>query len=98
MRVVVQRVSAGSVTVDNKVVGAITQGYVILLGITHADTEAEAEWLGRVAATPRRNAADQISWPIPPDRKNSCSCLQWRPRHEQYCMAKRAVVSCTSGN
>lgn len=45
MRVVVQRVSSGSVSVADKIVGAITQGYVILLGITHTDTEIEAQWL-----------------------------------------------------
>lgn len=50
MRVVVQRVSAGSVTVDNEVVGAIEQGYVILLGITHTDTETETQWLANKVA------------------------------------------------
>ena len=58
MRVVVQRVSSGSVSVDDKVVGAITQGYVILLGITHSDTEIEAKWLANKVAELRVFADD----------------------------------------
>lgn len=38
MRVVLQRVTAGSVTVDGRVVGQIGSGFVALAGITHADT------------------------------------------------------------
>lgn len=50
MRIVVQRVSSGSVTVDNEIVGQIGEGYVILVGITHTDTEAEAKWLANKVA------------------------------------------------
>jgi D-tyrosyl-tRNA(Tyr) deacylase len=50
MRAVVQRVCRGSVTVDGEVVGAIERGVVVLLGVTHADTEAQAEWLARKVA------------------------------------------------
>lgn len=45
MRAVLQRVSRASVTVAGEVTGRIEQGYLILLGVTHADTAAEAEWL-----------------------------------------------------
>ncbi|MDZ7360925.1 MAG: D-aminoacyl-tRNA deacylase [candidate division KSB1 bacterium] len=45
MRALVQRVTKGSVSVDGKVVGAIDKGLVILLGIRHGDTEAEARYL-----------------------------------------------------
>ncbi len=42
MRAVIQRVTAASVTVDSKIVGSIDTGLLILLGITHDDTEAKA--------------------------------------------------------
>lgn len=50
MRVILQRVSKGSVTVDNEVVGAIAQGYVALVGVTHGDTEADAAKLAKKTA------------------------------------------------
>lgn len=46
MRVVVQRVSRASVTVDGEVVGAITRpGLLVLCGVTHSDTDADADRL-----------------------------------------------------
>lgn len=45
MRALLQRVSSASVTVDGRITGQINRGYVILLGVTHSDTEAEAAWL-----------------------------------------------------
>ncbi|HSH04734.1 MAG TPA: D-aminoacyl-tRNA deacylase [Anaerolineae bacterium] len=45
MRALLQRVQEASVTVDDRVVGAIGRGYAILLGVTHNDTTAEADWL-----------------------------------------------------
>ena len=50
MRAVVQRVSEASVTVDGEITGAIGMGVVVLLGVTHGDTEAQAEWLARKIA------------------------------------------------
>jgi len=50
MRAVVQRVTEGSVTVDGRVVGAIERGIVVLVGITHGDTPAQAEWLAHKIA------------------------------------------------
>ncbi len=38
-----QRVSRASVTVDGTVTGAIGPGLLVLLGVTHADTEADAD-------------------------------------------------------
>ena len=38
MRAVVTRVKEASVTIENQVVGKISQGFLILLGITHDDT------------------------------------------------------------
>ena len=45
MRALVQRVKKGSVTIDGKVNGSIGQGLVILLGITHTDTEKDADFV-----------------------------------------------------
>lgn len=45
MRAVVTRVKHASVTIDGAIHGAIEQGFLILLGITHEDTEAQARKL-----------------------------------------------------
>ena len=45
MRVVIQRVSYASVTVDEIVIGKIESGLFILLGIEEADTTEDIEWL-----------------------------------------------------
>lgn len=47
MRLVVQRVTRASVSVDGKTVGAIGQGYLVLLGVGAEDTEAECERLSK---------------------------------------------------
>ncbi|MGY3190097.1 D-aminoacyl-tRNA deacylase [Lysinibacillus sp. TE18511] len=53
MKVVLQRSKAASVTVDGKVTGAIDSGYVLLVGITHEDTEEDVEYLARKVANLR---------------------------------------------
>ena len=45
MRALIQRVSRAGVTVDGRVVGKIGRGFVVLLGVTHADGRAEADWV-----------------------------------------------------
>ena len=50
MRAVVQRVSKASVSVDGEVVGQIERGVVVLVGVTHGDTQEQAEWLARKIA------------------------------------------------
>jgi D-tyrosyl-tRNA(Tyr) deacylase len=45
MRVVIQRVLEASVEVDEKVVGSINNGLLVLLGIEDADTEEDIHWL-----------------------------------------------------
>ncbi len=45
MRALIQRVSHASVTVDGRVTGRIGRGFVVLLGITHTDGRAEADWV-----------------------------------------------------
>lgn len=47
MRVVVQRVSCASVSVDSNVIGKIDEGLLILVGIENADKEEDAEWLSK---------------------------------------------------
>jgi len=50
MRALIQRVSEASVTVDGRVTGAIGQGFLVFLGITHTDGEPEAAYLARKIA------------------------------------------------
>ena len=45
MRAVVQRVSQSRVVIEGEVVGQIGRGLLILLGVTHKDTPANADWL-----------------------------------------------------
>ena len=45
MRVVVQRVSSASVTINGAVKSAIEKGLLILLGIEDADTDEDIDWL-----------------------------------------------------
>ena len=45
MKLVVQRVSEAKVEVDEKIVGKIGKGYLVLLGITHTDTKEIADYL-----------------------------------------------------
>jgi D-tyrosyl-tRNA(Tyr) deacylase len=45
MRAVIQRVTKASVTVEEKVTGAIKNGLLVLLGIEDADNDEDIEWL-----------------------------------------------------
>jgi len=45
MKLVVQRVKYASVKVDDKIVGKINQGFMVLVGITHDDTKENADYL-----------------------------------------------------
>ena len=45
MRALVQRVTRASVTVDGGLVSEIGPGLLVLLGVTHEDTERDADWL-----------------------------------------------------
>ena len=47
MRVVLQRVSHASVTVEEKVIGKIKRGFLLLVGVTHDDTMEDMEYLVR---------------------------------------------------
>jgi D-tyrosyl-tRNA(Tyr) deacylase len=45
MRALVQRVSRASVDIDGERVAEIGPGLLVLLGVTHEDSAAEAEWI-----------------------------------------------------
>ena len=47
MKLVVQRVNKAQVEVDGKIVGKINKGFMVLCGITHDDTEKQADILAR---------------------------------------------------
>ena len=47
MRLVVQRVNESNVKVDNKIVGQINKGFLVLLGIKSTDTKKDADYLVR---------------------------------------------------
>jgi len=58
MRIIIQRVSEASVSIDNHVVGSIGQGFLLLLGIVEDDGPQDVEWLvGKV--TKMRIFADE---------------------------------------
>lgn len=47
MKIVVQRVKNAQVEVEQKVVGKIQNGFLVLLGITHEDTKEQADYLAK---------------------------------------------------
>lgn len=53
MRLVIQRVSHASVTVDGQVISSIGNGLMILVGVEKEDTEEDAKWLATKAADMR---------------------------------------------
>ncbi|MDM8208051.1 D-aminoacyl-tRNA deacylase [Bacteroides gallinaceum] len=53
MRVVIQRVSHASVTIDGACKSSIKEGFLILLGIEEADAREDADWLCKKIANLR---------------------------------------------
>lgn len=45
MKFVIQRVKNAQVDIDNKTVGKINEGFLVLIGITHTDTKEIADYL-----------------------------------------------------
>lgn len=53
MKIVIQRVSRASVTIDGKVKSSIGRGFLVLLGIASDDTVEDLEWLVKKTAALR---------------------------------------------
>lgn len=53
MRLVIQRVSEASVTIDGSLFSAIGRGLLILVGVENGDTEEDAAWLANKTAAMR---------------------------------------------
>ena len=53
MRAVIQRVSEASCKVEGEITGAITDGFLVLLGIEDADTKEDLTWLAQKIANIR---------------------------------------------
>jgi len=47
MRIIIQRVSEGSVTINNLIHNAIGQGYVVLVGFEESDKEDDLQWIAK---------------------------------------------------
>ena len=50
MKALLQRVTGASVSIDGKVVGRISQGLVVFIGVANGDTEKDAQYLARKTA------------------------------------------------
>jgi D-aminoacyl-tRNA deacylase len=50
MRVVLQRVSRASVSIDGRTAGAIGRGFCLLVGLTHGDTDSTVDWMAEKVA------------------------------------------------
>lgn len=53
MRAVVQRVGAAEVQVDDRTVGSVRRGLLVLLAVAPEDTAAQASWMARKLAALR---------------------------------------------
>jgi D-tyrosyl-tRNA(Tyr) deacylase len=52
MKVVLQRVSQASVTIDSKIVANIQKGLLVLVGMEDSDTQDDIDWLvGKISKT-----------------------------------------------
>jgi D-tyrosyl-tRNA(Tyr) deacylase len=50
MKVVLQRVSRASVSINGRVAGSIGKGFCLLVGFTHGDTPAQVDWMAEKVA------------------------------------------------
>ena len=50
MKVLVQKVTSASVTVDGQIVSEITDGYLLLVGVEKGDDKSKAEYLAKKVA------------------------------------------------
>lgn len=59
MKLVIQRVSEASVTIDGRVNGVIGKGFLVLVGIEHTDTQDDVDWLVQKTVNMRVFADDE---------------------------------------
>lgn len=50
MRVILQRTLRAEVRIDGETVGKIGKGFMLLVGVTHGDTKADADWIAKKVA------------------------------------------------
>jgi len=50
MRIVLQRVSRASVTIEGRTAGSIERGFCLLVGFTHTDAPAVCDWMAEKIA------------------------------------------------
>lgn len=76
MKVVIQRVSSASVSVNSKVIGTIEKGYLLLIGISSNDTKSDAEWLVKKIVNLRifNDSEDKMNLSIK-DINGGCLCI-----------------------
>ncbi|NWJ44924.1 MAG: D-tyrosyl-tRNA(Tyr) deacylase [Chloroflexi bacterium] len=53
MKAIIQRVRRGQVTVESELVGQCGKGFVVLVGVTHGDVNADADYLANKIANLR---------------------------------------------
>ncbi len=53
MRIIIQRTSQAEVRIDDQVVGQIGKGFLLLVGVTDGDTQADADYLAKKVAQMR---------------------------------------------
>lgn len=66
MRVILQKVKKAKVTVNQQTVGEIGRGFLLLVGITHTDTEKEVDEVAKKIAGLRlfEDEQDKMNWSI----------------------------------
>jgi D-tyrosyl-tRNA(Tyr) deacylase len=50
MRIVLQRVTRGTVTIGGQVTGSVQRGFLLLVGFTHSDTTDQVVWMAEKVA------------------------------------------------
>jgi D-tyrosyl-tRNA(Tyr) deacylase len=60
MKLIIQRVTKGSVSVNSKIISSINQGYVVLVGLRVGDTTTEADTLTQKLLNIRLMADKQL--------------------------------------
>ena len=59
MKIIIQRVSSASVKIEGEIVGEIGPGYLVLVGVTHGDTAADAARLAAKTVSLRIHKDDE---------------------------------------